>query len=303
MSQAKQEEVFRQLRQTFNPAFSNRQRLQLSAQVYDWLIRPIENDLKASQANTLIFVLDGPLRNLPMAALYDGKQYLIEKYQIALTSGLQLTATDSLGDKSLGAIAAGVSQSRQGFSALPGVEFELNQINSQLPSRNLLNEEFTKERLAKQIQLSSSPIIHLATHGQFSSDPEETFILTWDGQVNVRDFENLLKYRDEGNLNPIELLVLSACQTAMGDDRAALGLAGMAIKSGARSTIATLWSVKDESTALLMSEFYTALSNGDKNNPISKAEALRQSQIQLLKSEEFSHPFYWAPFTLIGNWL
>jgi CHAT domain-containing protein len=107
-----------------------------------------------------------------------------------------------------------------------------------------------------------------------------------------------LRTRRQQN-DPIELMVLSACQTAEGDDRAALGLAGMAIRSGARSTLATLWAVNDESTAALMTQFYQELSNAD----LSKAEALRLAQIKILQNPEFSHPYYWSPFVLIGNWL
>ncbi|HBL10917.1 MAG TPA: hypothetical protein DD379_05835, partial [Cyanobacteria bacterium UBA11162] len=137
-----------------------------------------------------------------------------------------------------------------------------------------------------------------ATHGQFSSNPEQTFILTWDEKIKVKEFEDLLRFREQGSANPIELLVLSACQTAAGDKRAALGLAGVAVRSGARSTLATLWSVKDQSTAQLMSEFYQELSKG-----VRKAEALRTAQLNLLKQPKYEHPFYWAPFVLVGNWL
>jgi CHAT domain-containing protein len=139
----------------------------------------------------------------------------------------------------------------------------------------------------------------LATHGQFGSNPDETFVLAWDTPIKVREFQNLLRSRERGDSNPVELLVLSACQTAAGDKQAALGLAGMAVRSGARSTLATLWAVKDESTALLMTEFYRELTQAQ----INKAEALRQAQLTLVQSSQFQHPFYWAPFVLVGNWL
>jgi CHAT domain-containing protein len=142
-------------------------------------------------------------------------------------------------------------------------------------------------------------VIHLATHGQFSSKAEETFLLTWDGRIKVKDLDRLVRSRERENTNPIELLVLSACQTAAGDNRAALGLAGLAVRSGARSTLATLWSVRDQSTAEFMAEFYRELTQTD----VSKAEALRQAQLALLKKPKYEHPFYWAPFVLVGNWL
>ena len=139
----------------------------------------------------------------------------------------------------------------------------------------------------------------MATHGQFSSNPEETFILTWNDKINVKELEKLLKLRETTEDSPIELLVLSACQTASGDNRAALGLAGLAVRSGARSTLATLWSAKDQSTAKLMVKFYQALTR----EGVSKAEALRQAQLEMLQSPRYQDPFYWAPFVLVGNWL
>jgi CHAT domain-containing protein len=239
------------------------------------------------------------LRNLPMAALYDGKQYLVEKYSIALNPGLQLLEARSLLRQQLKALTGGLTESREGFAALPGVESELSQISSELRAEILLNQEFTKKALEKRINEAPFPIIHLATHAQFSSKVENTFLLTWDGRINVKDFDRLLRTRERQTTNPIELLVLSACQTATGDKRATLGLAGLAVRSGARSTLATLWSVWDESTAEFMAEFYRELSQ----TQVSKAEALRQAQLILLKNSKYEHPYFWAPFVLVGNWL
>ncbi|NJR64375.1 MAG: CHAT domain-containing protein [Leptolyngbyaceae cyanobacterium CRU_2_3] len=140
-------------------------------------------------------------------------------------------------------------------------------------------------------------MVHLATHGQFSSNAAETFLLTWDGRINVNQLSQLLRSRDPKN-PPIELLVLSACQTAAGDDRAALGLAGIAIRSGARSTLASLWKVNDESTTAFMAQFYRELIQPG----ISKTAALRNAQIALLHDSQYQQPFFWAPFVLVGNW-
>ena len=153
--------------------------------------------------------------------------------------------------------------------------------------------------MEKQISKTPFPVVHLATHGQFSSNAKETFVLTWDNRINVKQLGQLLQNRDTYSKNPIELLVLSACQTAEGDKRAALGLAGVAVRSGARSTLASLWAVDDQSTSAFMVEFYKQLSQPN----MSKAQALRQTQISLIKQSGFKHPFYWAPFVLIGNWL
>jgi CHAT domain-containing protein len=293
------ETTLEELFQSLNPAFSSQIRLRVSQQAYDWLIRPAQTTLETNNITTLVFVLDGMLRNIPMAALYDGQKYLIENYRIAIAPGLQLLEPQSLQKEEITAVTAGVSEANQGFAALPGVQVELSEISTEVPANQLLNQEFTRLRFEEQIEETPAPVVHLATHGQFSSNPDETFVLAWDAPIKVKEFQNLLRSRDRGETNPVELLVLSACQTAAGDNRAALGLAGMAVRSGARSTIATLWAVKDESTALLMTEFYRELTQPQLN----KSEALRQAQISLLKSSKFRHPFYWAPFVLVGNWI
>ncbi len=299
LPQSQVESILEQLLQSLNPAFSNKQRLQVSQQVYDWLIRPAEVQLAESGVKTLVFVPDGSLRNLPMAALHDGQHYLVEKYSIAVSQGLQLLQPRSLIRKRLKVLLGGLTEARQGFSALPAVQSELNQIASKLRSKVLLNQKFIKTTLEDQIYAEPFPIIHLATHAQFSSNAENTFLLTWDGRINVKDLDRLLRGREREDTNPIELLVLSACQTAVGDKRAALGLAGLAVRSGTRSTLATLWSVRDQSTAELMAEFYRELTQTE----VNKAEALRQAQLTLLKKPKYEHPFYWAPFVLVGNWL
>ena len=268
---------------------------------YDWLIRPIEAELQKDDIKTLVFVLDGVLRAVPMSALYDSQQqkYLIEKYNLALSPGLQLLYSRSLSPNKLQTLVGGLTEARQGFSKLPGVEKEVQEITKIVPTKVLLNQEFTDSRLKVQINNVPFPIVHLATHGQFSSQADNTFLLTWDGRINVKELDQLLQGRDRPGRSPLELLILSACQTAAGDNRAVLGLAGVAVRSGARSTLATLWSVEDESTVELMNKFYSEL-----NQPgVTKAEALRQAQLFLLRSPNYHRPYYWAPFVLVGNWL
>ncbi|MGB3636822.1 MAG: CHAT domain-containing protein, partial [Rivularia sp. (in: cyanobacteria)] len=269
------ESTIKKLRFSLNPAYSQQQRLKVYQQAYDWLIKPIEADLAANNIKTLAFVLDGSMRNIPMAALHDGKQYLVEKYSVALSPGLQLMQARQLKGNNLNVIAAGLSEARQGFKALPGVKTEVKEISNQVKSTLLVNENFTDQNLAKSIKTTPFSVLHLATHGQFSSNSEDTFILTWDGKMNVKQLSEFLRFRDLSDSEPVELMVLSACQTAKGDKRAILGLAGVAVRSGARSTLATLWAVKDESTAKFMVEFYKQLSKPE----ISKAEALRRTQI------------------------
>lgn len=293
------ESLLNELQQDIGRLAANRQQvLRQSQQVYDWLIRPAEAELKQHNVQTLVFVLDGLLRNVPMAALHDGQQYLIEKYSIALTPGLQLLAPQPLAKSRLSVLTVGLSEARQGFPPLPNVVRELEQIKSQMSSRVLLNREFTANNLQTALNLSAFPIVHVATHGEFSSQAEKTFILTWDGKINVKDLNKLLRTREKQVSHPIELLVFSACETADGDNRAALGLAGVAVRAGARSTLATLWKVSDESTAALMVRFYKELARPG----VTKAEALRRAQQSLLQNNTYRLPYFWAPYVLVGNW-
>ena len=299
VAQGEVEKTLDDLRQKLTKPYTLRETQSLSKQVYDWLIRPAVAELAKSQVKTLVFVLDGSLRNIPMAGLYDGQQYLVQKYSVALTPGLQLLAPKSIARGQLKALVAGLTEARPPFSALINVALELNQIKSEVPSTVLLNKQFTSTALRKEINSVPFPVVHLATHGQFSSQADKTFILAWDKQIIVNDLNNLLRTREQSRPNPIELLVLSACQTATGDKRAALGLAGVAVRAGARSTIASLWSLDDESSALLMSQFYREFIR----TKVNKAEALRSAQLALLQNPRYQHPRYWAPYVLVGNWL
>ncbi|WP_322648128.1 CHAT domain-containing protein [Nostoc sp. ChiVER01] len=276
----------------------------LSQQVYSWLIQPLESELVRNNIKTLVFVLDGELRNIPMAVLYDRKhqQYLIQKYAISLAPGLQLIEPKSLQKVQLNGLIAGVSEQRQiegrSFSPLKNVEIELRQIQSAIPKNTeLFNQTFTKTNLENQIKKIPYTVVHIATHGEFSSNPDKTFILTWEQLLKVKDFDNLIRLSGQRESSAIELLVLSACETAQGDNRATLGLAGIAVRAGARSTLATLWTVDDESTAEFMSQFYQEL----ENNKVTKAEALRRAQLKVLTDYEI--PYFWAPYILVGNWL
>ena len=236
-----------------------------------------------------------------MAVLQDGEQYLIEKYAIALTPGMQLLEPQPLLREKFTTLTAGLSAQSPNFpnfSPLPNVEQELESIKERVPSKILLNDSFTENNLETKIDTAPFPIVHIATHGNFSSIAEETYILSWDNPINAKELNQVLQGKARSN-EPIELLVLSACQTALGDERAVLGLAGVAMRGGAKSTLASLWLVNDESTALLMEKFYQALAQGN----ITKAEALRQAQIAVLQSEKFYDPYFWSAFVLVGNWL
>ncbi len=296
-SQSELEQTFIDTRTSLRRTAFDQERLPLAQKIYDWLIRPAESDLIQNNIKTLVFVLDGALRNLPMAALYDGQQYLVQKYNIALTPGLQLLEPRRLTREQLRALTAALSEARQGFPPLPATATEVQQISAEVPARVLLNQQFTRPNLQQLIRAVPYPVLHLATHGQFSSNAEDTFILSWDDRINVKQLDGLLRVRELGQ-RPIELFVLSACETAAGDNRAALGLAGIAIRSGARSTVATLWQVNDESTAIFMAEFYKQLAN----KGVNKAAALRKAQLALLSQSQYQNPYFWAPFVLVGNW-
>ena len=276
---------------------SRRLNLKLFQQAYDWLIRPLEQELEANQIKTLVFVSDGVLRNLPPATLHDGEQYLIEKYSVAIAPSLQLIELQTKNEASKEILLAGLSQSRQGFESLPGVRREIEQIEPLFTSDVLFNDSFTELNFNRSTTQTPFRVVHLATHGQFSSQAEDTFVLTWDNRINIAELSSLLR-GDSKQLRPIELLVLSACETATGDMNATLGLAGIAVRAGARSTVASLWSVSDSATVDLMTNFYRALAREN----MTKAEALRQAQISILKDNTFSHPFFWSAFILVGNW-
>jgi CHAT domain-containing protein len=276
---------------------------QKSQQLYSWLIEPLETLLNQNQIDTLVFVLDGSLRNLPMSVLYDGKQqqYLVEKYAIAVAPGLQLVKSKTFSPHNLNVLAAGISQSRiiagQDFSSLTNVKQELQQIQSEVvKSKQLIDREFTKANLKTQLDRTKFSTVHLATHGKFSSNPEQTFILTWNQLLKAQDLADLMRQYNLPENDAIELLVLSACETATGDPLATLGLAGMAIKAGVRSTLASLWFADDRYSAEIMSSFYQELSQGT-----TKAKALQKAQIAVLKQEK--RPYLWSSFILLGDWL
>jgi CHAT domain-containing protein len=277
----------------------------LSQEVYSWLVAPFESEFKG-KINTLVFVLDGSFRNIPMSVLYDGKQYLIEKnYAIATNLGLRLQSPKPISKSTLRVLAAGLAKPSKQFasifSELPEVPSQIKAIrDTGVAMTELKDDKFTIQAFGDEVKDTPYNVIHLATHGQFSSQIDKTFLLANDGELKLTEFDKLLRDRAQIQRSPIDLLVMSACETAVGDNRATLGLAGVAVKAGAQSTLASLWKVKDSSTAVLMGEFYRELKTGN----ISKAEALRRAQMKLMKEySNYSAPLYWAPFILVGNWL
>jgi CHAT domain-containing protein len=277
---------------------------QPAQKVYNWMIRPFEQDLGQAQIKTLLFIQDGILRSVPMAALHDGNQFLVQNYAIATTPSLALTESQAISRQDLRALVLGLSKDAvvdgQTFPALNYVERELSSIQAELPgSKELLNEDFTRDQLQQALSQNAFSIIHIATHGEFGTESKDTFLITGNNEkLTITDLDQLIRNKAQNDL--IELLSLTACETAIGDDRATLGLAGVSVQAGAKSALASLWSVEDAATAQIVTQFYSNL----RNSQLSKAEALRTAQLALLQSgQQWAHPAYWAPFILIGNWL
>ncbi len=323
--------------------------LEQSQKLYNWLVRPYSDRLEAlqknnqansSQANslqannkqneakpvtaekappTLVFVMDGGLRVIPVAALHDGKQFLIEKYALANLPYLRANRLESRDRRLNSVLAMGLTESVQGFSALPSVKIEVSTIGSKVLSGDTyLDKEFTVDNLQSKRQQGNFAIVHLATHAKFnSSDIQSSFIQFWNERLTLDRIPSL---RFDSPL--IEMLTLSACQTSVGQS---LGLGGLAVSSGARSVLASLWEVSDIGTAPLMIEFYNSFPDN-----ITKAIALQKAQVNLLRGTvsikngeiigipklpaiplsntnvnniNLQHPFFWSSFILIGNWL
>jgi CHAT domain-containing protein len=268
-------------------------------QLYDWLIRPALGALEQWQTDTLVIVPDGKLRTIPFSALHNGEHFLVEDYALAVTPALKLYPPGPSQLQQKKVLTAGLSDAVQGFSALPGVPREINSVVGYTQGERLLNEAFVIPNLRQRMGKQSYGALHLATHAQFAGTPDGNFVLTYDDKLTLDRLQALLG-QSGGQRQPLELISLSACQSALGDDKAALGLAGAAVKVGARAALGTLWFVDDEATSKAMINFYRELFS--EQQP-SKAKALQAVQKELIAQDRFWHPSYWAPFLLIGNWM
>ncbi len=293
--------------------------LESSQKLYNWLIKPLEPTLKAEKIDTLLFCLGIGLRTLPLSTLHDGERFLIEKYSITRIPAFNLMKSDFNSIKDSQILAMGASEFSQ-LASLPAVPVELKKITQIWSGERFINQQFTIKNLQEQRKKYPFRIIHLATHAEFNpGKPNQSYIQLWGNEkIELNEIEKL-----KFDQPPIDLLVLSACRTAFGDKEAELGFAGLTVKSGVKSVLASLWNVSDLGTMALMIEFYQNL----QKIPL-KAEALRQAQIAMLKGkvslkmgklqgsredlqlpseltklgdESFSHPYYWSAFTMIGN--
>lgn len=272
--------------------------LPLANQFYEWIIKPINELLVNNNIKTMVLIPDISMRSLPFAALHNGKNFLVEEFALAVSPGLQLTDRHNMDRGDISILMAGLSDSVNGLPALTHVRTEFKNIKKLYSSEILLNKKFNKFTLRTKLRNNQFNVAHIASHGNFSGNVSESYIVTHDGNITVNDLASSIgasQFRSQ----PIELLTLSACYTAAGDDKAALGLAGITIKAGARSSLATLWPINDVATAVMMREFYSQF----KDNSLNKAEVLRNAQLYMLKDKRYRHPGYWSPFLLIGNWL
>ena len=300
----------------------------LANKLYTWLIQPLEAELKQAGAQTIIYAPDGSLRYIPLAALHDGKQWLVEKYRINNITATSLFSLEPKTLESFRILLAAATQQQVikvggksiDFSALPAAGKEVEAIATNLgTATKLIDTRFTKA--AVETSMNSHTIVHLATHGQLVvGTPEDSFIVF--GNQEAATISEIKSW----TLTNVALIVLSACETGIGekfgDSKEILGLGYQMQRAGARAAIASLWKVDDGGTQILMTAFYTAL-----KQKVSFVEALRQAQIALIYANQpagsrprgtieltrtdvssktqgqLSHPYYWAPFILIGNGL
>jgi CHAT domain-containing protein len=326
-------EVVKRTAKTFRKQISDPSKTQSTSykapakELYRWIVAPLKAELDAHKIDTLVFSLDKGFRSLPIAALYDGNQFLVEQYNLALIPSFSLTDTRFQAIRGTKMLGMGISQSAGGLPALPAVSVEVPTLTEKIwQGTGYLNQQVTLDQfqsLAKREQFS---IVHLATHAEFNpGNINQSFIQFWDGRLTLSKLRKVALSQQWGANPTIEMLVLSACQTAIGSDQAELGFTGLAVQTGVKTAIGSLWSVSDEGTLSLMSEFYRNL----KTAPI-RAAALRDAQLSLLKGQvkvnngqiqfpdgsqialppasaqqneiNLSHPYFWAAYTVVGNW-
>lgn len=278
--------------------FGDEEYLEIGEELYDLLFAQVEDLFSENKINTLLVIPDGVLRTIPMAAVYDGEAFMVQRFAIATTPGISLTLPKPLNVENSNFFAGGISEAVQGYVGLPGVPRELQNLEATYGASVLRDTNFKRDDLKEQLTSADYSIVHIATHGHFDSNPQESYLLTYDDKLTMDLLEESIGNRKNVG-EPLELLVLSACETAAGDSRAALGLAGVALKAGARSAVATLWQISDAATVEIIDTFYEYTAK----EGVTKARAMQLAQIRLIEQPRFQHPTDWAPFLMIGNWL
>ncbi|MEO1681645.1 MAG: CHAT domain-containing protein [Cyanobacteria bacterium J06631_12] len=291
----------------------------LTHQLYQWLLAPIETDLAAQNIQNLMYALDAGLRTAPVTAMHDGDEFSLERYGISVVPSMGLMQADFPVPVRRATVAMGVSEF-QSEQPLPAVPIELEAVKSIVPvAQTVLNEGTTVDALSAVQALEQPGILHLATHASFDNrSPESSYIQMWNEPLNMKAFSQL-----GWGESDLELLILSACSTALSGRNSELGFAGLAAASGVDATVGSLWQVSDVGTLALMSEFYSQLESTN-----LRFEALRKAQLSLLRGETrieggdlttsrgeidlpddwslpesamLDHPFFWSAFTMIGN--
>lgn len=325
------EKVVRDFRAAItNSARSGNKYLSAAQQLYQWIVAPLEAELQNNQIETLIFCMDAGLRSIPLAALHNGQTFLIEEYSIALIPSFSLTDTRYRRLDNSRLLAAGISKSTQEQSSLPAVAVEVSTLTNELwQGKALLDEASTVDNFKAANRQERFSLIHIATHAEFKPGAvNNSYIQFWNEKLHLDQLRQLSLELEWEASPKVELLVLSACRTALGDEQAELGFTGLALQAGVKTALGSLWYVSDEGTLALMSEFYQQLKAA-----CIKAEALRQAQLAMLKGDvrieggklrtvrqgqelwvplppqlssqgnlSLSHPYYWSGFTMIGNW-
>jgi CHAT domain-containing protein len=272
-----------------------------AAPLYTLLIQPFAS--KIPSQGSLVFIVDTELQGLPLGVLHNGKNYLNVDHPISLSTP-QSRQPRLMTSNQMKVLIAGIDQDApafkpNGLNSLPGVAEEIRAVRDIFRNNITLQNTGFNASALKQSAQRGYPVMHIATHGVFTGDPDKTVLFAWDKPISVRQvqevFQTAARTASESNL---ELLVLTGCELARGDWEAGLGLAGIGIQAGARSTLASLWKVDDTATTQFVQAFYKAVITGK-----TKTEALQFAQQDLRASTKFSHPYYWGGWVLLGSWL
>lgn len=271
-----------------------------AARFYDWLIRPL-GDLRPGEGETLVLVPTLEWMGLPIAALWNEREerFLVEEMAVAITPGLELRSPSPIAVERARLLAVGLTTEVEGFERLPNVALEVDSISDAFDSQQLVGERYTTAALEDAFASGEFDIVHVASHGVFDDRSEGGFLVTSDGRLGIEQLADVIRATRFDPNTRLDLLVLSACETAVSSPRAAFGLAGVAIRSGAGSAVGSLWRVGDRATSSLFSRFYQELNR----EGVSRAEALRRAQRSLREEASSRHPFFWSPFILINDWL